>query len=68
LITSDFPIVAWSAVLAATAGRGAALAGSLGADVIGVGTEGRSGSLGRDGVVEGWFVGFHMSKKSFRYE
>jgi len=53
LITSDFPMVAWSAVLAATAGRGAVLAGSLGADVTGVGMAGRSGSPGRDGVVEG---------------
>jgi hypothetical protein len=39
-------------VLAATAGRGA-LAGSLGAEVTGVGMAGRSGSPGREGVVEG---------------
>jgi len=50
LITSDLPIVAWSAVVVVT-GRGAAggslalIAGALGVDVVG-----RSGSAGRAGV------------------
>src|SRR5215831_21237628 len=50
LITSDLPIVAWSAVVVVT-GRGAAggslalIAGALGVDVVG-----RSGSAGRPGV------------------
>jgi hypothetical protein len=51
-MTNDFPMVAWSAVLVGAAvGRGVVL--NSGVDVTGVGIAGRSGSLGRVGVVEG---------------
>jgi len=50
LITSDLPMVAWSAVVVVTGrgaaeGSGAVIAGALGVDVVG-----RSGSAGRPGV------------------
>jgi hypothetical protein len=51
LITSDFPMVAWSAVLVvAVTGRGV-VAGSLIVDAGGGAMEGRSGSFGRLGVI-----------------
>lgn len=63
-MTSDFPIVAWSAVLAETALGAAGV--SIVLDVTGDGEAGRSGSAGRPGVVGVWFVGFHMAQNSFR--
>src|SRR5579883_1836792 len=62
-MTSDLPIVAWSAVVVVATGRGAgASSGIAGAEVAVVAGRSGSGAPGRDGV-EGCFVGFHMFGK-----
>jgi hypothetical protein len=52
LITSDLPIVAWSAVVVVVLVTGRVTVGaSLTAELVGVGMAGRSGSPGRVGVM-----------------